>query len=283
MIQLEQLGFGYQKKVNLFSNLSLELKAGHIYGLLGRNGAGKSSLLRLVCGLLFPKSGRLSVEGLIPKKRQPALLEQLFFLPEEIYLPEVSIRRYEKIYAPFYPHYNTEQFHYYLKEFDVDANAELFGLSFGQKKKALIAFALACNTRLLIMDEPTNGLDIPSKSKFKKMLASLANEDRLMLVSTHQVQDLENLIDSLIILEDSRILLHRSLDEIAQKLHFGNLSTTEGNEQVLYAEAGLQGYAVVMENATQQESKVNLEQLFQATLENPERIQRIMEQKPKQL
>jgi ABC-2 type transport system ATP-binding protein len=275
MIHLSDVSFAYQKQ-RLFQRLDLSLSSGHIYGLLGRNGAGKSSLLRLICGLLFPDSGSVMIANMPPARRKPEFLQQLFFIPEEIYLPEVSISRYEKIYAPFYPKYNPEQFRYFLKEFSVDAEAGLPSLSFGQKKKVLIAFALACNTRLLIMDEPTNGLDIPSKSKFKKMLASVTTDDKLILVSTHQVQDLENLIDSLVILEDSRILLHRGLDEIAQKLHFGNLSSTEGNEQVLYAEAGLQGYSVVMENATQQESKVRLEQLFQATLENPERIQQLL-------
>ena len=276
MIHISGIHFGYPKKVRLFSELRLDLEAGHIYGLLGRNGAGKSSLLRLICGLLFPDSGNISVAGQQPGKRKPEFLQQLFFIPEEIYLPEVSISRYEKTYAPFYPKYNPEQFRYYLKEFNVEDEALIPDLSFGQRKKVLIAFALACNTRLLIMDEPTNGLDIPSKSKFKKMLASVASDDKLVLVSTHQVQDLENLVDSLIILEDSQILLHQSLDEIARKLHFGSLSSAEGDERVLYAEPGLQGYSVVMENATQQESKVNLEQLFQATLEQPDRIQQLL-------
>lgn len=278
MIRIQGLYFGYQKKAKLFSELRLDLDAGHVYGLLGRNGAGKSSLLRLMCGLLFPDSGNISVAGQQPGKRKPEFLQQLFFIPEEIYLPEVSISRYEETYAPFYPKYNPDQFRYYLKEFNVDANDQIPGLSFGQRKKVLIAFALACNTRLLIMDEPTNGLDIPSKSKFKKMLASVASEDKLILVSTHQVQDLENLIDSLIILEDSQILLHHRLDEIARKLQFGNLSTAEGDERVLYAEQGIRGYSVVMENATQQESKVNLEQLFQASLEQPDRIQQLLGQ-----
>jgi len=283
MIHVRHLNFGYRKKLVLFSDLQLDLEAGHVYGLLGRNGAGKSSLLRILCGLLFPNSGDISVAGALPAKRQPGFLQKLFFIPEEIYLPDVSIIRYEKTYAPFYPAYNPEQFRYYLKEFNVEAEARLPDLSFGQKKKVLIAFALACNTHLLIMDEPTNGLDIPSKSKFKKMIASVATDDKLILVSTHQVQDLENLIDRLIILEDSRILLHRSLDEIARKLHFGNLATAEENERVLYAEPGLKGYSVVMENDSQQETRVNLEQLFQATLEQPDRIQTIMNAQPKPL
>jgi len=283
MIQLKQISFSYHRRVKLFSGLSLTLKPGHVYGLLGKNGAGKSSLLRLVCGLLFPESGSMLVAGSRPAERKPEFLEQIFFVPEEIYLPTVKISQYEKIYAPFYPHYNAEQFRYYLKEFEVNARSRLSGLSFGQKKKVLIAFALACNTRLLVMDEPTNGLDIPSKSKFKRMLASLALEDKLVLVSTHQVQDLENLIDTLIILEKSRILLHQELEAITQKLHFGHLSSTEGNEQVLYAEPNLQGFSVVMENAAQQESKVNLERLFQATLENPSRIQQHLGHQPHQL
>ena len=275
MVQLDQLSFGYTRHHRLFDGLNLTLEPGHIYGLLGKNGAGKSSLLRNMVGLLYPDSGRIEVAGYSPRKRQPAFLQAVYFIPEEIYLPAVTIAKYLATQAPFYPNFHEQQFRYYLTEFDVPFDHTINGLSFGQRKKVLIAFALACNTSVLVMDEPTNGLDIPSKSQFRKLVASVLQDDRIILISTHQVRDLDNLIDSVIVLEDSEILLHHRLDDISERLRFATLSSAEDDQRVLYAEPSLQGYTVVMENSEQQESKVDLERLFNAAIKNPERIRQL--------
>ncbi len=275
MIHLDQLSFGYRKGQLLFNKLHLHLEAGHIYGLLGKNGAGKSSLLRNIVGLLYPNEGSIKVRGFDPQERKPAFLQNIYFVPEEIYLPSVSISKYLAVQAPFYPKFDESQFRYYLTEFDVPPDSHIPNLSFGQRKKVLIAFALACNTDVLIMDEPTNGLDIPSKKQFRKLLASALREDQLMLISTHQVRDLDNLIDSVIVLEDREILLHQSLSRVSQQLRFATLNQAENDQRVLYAEPSLQGYTVVMENLEQQESKVDLERLFNAATQNPERIRQL--------
>lgn len=275
MIRLDKVSFGYSKRQLLFENLTLQLDAGHIYGLLGKNGAGKSSLLRNMTGLLFPLSGKIDVVGYEPKKRQPAFLQDVFFIPEEIYLPSVSIEKYLDTVAPFYPKFDSQQFRNYIAEFDIPANNKLTDISFGQKKKFLIAFALSANTRILIMDEPTNGLDIPSKSQFRRVVSNALEPERLILISTHQVRDLHNLIDSVIILEDSKILIHHSLDVVAERLCFTTLPSVDYNEQVLYSEPSVRGYNAVLENSEQEESRVDLEQLFKAVLENPERIRQI--------
>jgi ABC-2 type transport system ATP-binding protein len=275
MIQLDPVSFGYSKKQKLFENLSMELLPGHIYGLLGKNGAGKSSLLRNMVGLLFPLEGKIKVAGYEPKKRLPAFLQDVFFIPEEIYLPAVTIEKYLQMLAPFYPKFDEHQFREHISEMDLPKNNKLTGMSFGQKKKFLIAFALSANTRVLIMDEPTNGLDIPSKSQFRKLVSSALNKDRLILISTHQVRDLDNLIDSIIILEDSQILLKHSLDVVTERLCFGTLSNVAYDDRVIYSEPSLRGYKAVFENSEQEESRVDLEQLFNAVMENPGRIQRI--------
>ncbi|MEO0334505.1 MAG: ABC transporter ATP-binding protein [Bacteroidota bacterium] len=275
MIHLDQLSFGYRKGQLLFNKLNLHLEAGHIYGLLGKNGAGKSSLLRNIAGLLYPNEGSINVAGFSPRKRQPAFLQQIYFVPEEIYLPAVTIAKYLAVQAPFYPKFDKSQFRYYLTEFDVPFDSRISNLSFGQRKKVLIAFALACNTNVLIMDEPTNGLDIPSKKQVRKLLASALRENQLMLISTHQVRDLDNLIDSVIMLEDRGILLHQSLHRVSEQLRFATLSKAENDHRVLYSEPSLQGYTVVMENLEQQDSKVDLERLFNAATQNPERIRQL--------
>ncbi|WP_234734455.1 ABC transporter ATP-binding protein [Tellurirhabdus bombi] len=272
MIKLSNISFTYSRKRVLFRNLHLSLSPGSIYGLLGKNGAGKSSLLRLMGGLLFPTAGYIEVAGHEPRRRQPAFLEELFFIPEEIYLPTVSLERYIATMAPFYPKFDEAQFRQYLSEFDVPQDQKLTSMSYGQKKKVLISFGLATNTRILIMDEPTNGLDIPSKSQFRRVVASALAPDRLILISTHQVRDLDNLIDAIIILDNSEILLNHSLEHISNRLLFGTLSTVETNERVLYAEPSLRGYTVVMENAEQEDSKVDLERLFNAVTTNRERV-----------
>lgn len=272
MIEFSDLSFGYRRKKPLFKNLNLHLKPGCIYGLLGKNGAGKSSLLRLMCGLLFPMSGQVRVVGHEPSRRQPAFLENVFFIPEEIYLPSVTFEKYIHTVAPFYPKFDETRFRRSLTQFDVPQDRKLTELSYGQKKKTLISFGLAANTRVLIMDEPTNGLDIPSKSQFRKVVASALEPDRLVLISTHQVRDLDHLIDSVIILDESEILLNHSLDVVTERLRFDTVASA-ADERVLYAEPGLRGYSVVMENDEGEDSRVDLERLFNAVVGNRERIQ----------
>ena len=158
MVHIQNLSFGYSKKKLLYNNLTLSLSKGRIYGLLGKNGAGKSTFLKNLSGLLFPLKGSISVFDQEPKRRAPAFLENIYFIPEEVYVPAVSIEKYIKIFSPFYPKFNEAQIRQYLDTLEVDPAARLKGLSFGQQKKFIIAFALACNTDLLLLDEPAMGL-----------------------------------------------------------------------------------------------------------------------------
>ncbi|WP_379087436.1 ATP-binding cassette domain-containing protein [Pedobacter sp. UC225_65] len=196
MIKINNLNFGYSKHQLLFKNMSMQLSNGHIYGLLGKNGAGKSSLLKNLAGLVYAESGSMDVMGYDPAKRQPALLEQICFIPEEFYLPSVKIDAYVKANAAFYPNFNHGYFADLLAEFDIPVAQKLINMSYGQKKKVIIAFGLATQAKLVIMDEPTNGLDIPSKAQFRKIMASALTDDRCIIISTHQVRDLDNLIDT---------------------------------------------------------------------------------------
>lgn len=275
MIQIKNLSFGYNRKKILYKNLSLSLESGSIYGLLGKNGAGKSTLLKNLIGLLFPLSGSIIVNGFIPKKRQPSFLQTIYFIPEEVYVPSLTITGYRNLFAPFYPGFDNESFAAYLEELDVKDEGKLNKLSFGQQKKFIIAFALACNTKVLILDEPTNGLDIPSKIQFRKLIASIMHDDRIIIISTHQVRDLENLIDKIIIVDNGSLLLNASLSEISDKLLFTTVNEVDSASNVIYAEESLKGISIVQENISGQNSKVNLEQLFNAVTEKPEMIKSI--------
>jgi ABC-2 type transport system ATP-binding protein len=268
MINIHQLDFGYGKQKQVFSKLNLSLRAGRVYGLLGPNGAGKSSLLKLMGGLLFPVSGNCEVNGFRAGERLPSFLQELFFLPEEFYMPSVRIKSYIDVNAPFYPNFNKEQFNDYLKEFQLSDNQKIGELSLGQKKKVIIGFGLATNTKVLLMDEPTNGLDIPSKSQFRKIIASAVNEERIIVISTHQVRDLESLIDDVIILNESQLIINTPMETVAEKLSFKVVPTIENPEEVLYSEHSLKGFSVVSTSTKAEHSKVDLELLFNAAIGN---------------
>lgn len=273
MIKINNLNFGYSKSKLLFKNMSMQLSAGHIYGLLGKNGAGKSSLLKNIAGLVYAESGALDVLGHNPAKRQPSLLQQICFIPEEFYLPSVKIDAFVKANASFYPDFDHSYFTALLQEFDIPVAQKLINMSYGQKKKVIIAFGLATKSKLVIMDEPTNGLDIPSKAQFRKIMASAMTDDRCIIISTHQVRDLDNLIDTVIMLDESSVALKASVDEITNKLCFKRVK--ELDETVIYAEPSLSGYNAVMPNYHQEDSKLDIELLFNAVLAEKNKLKPI--------
>jgi ABC-2 type transport system ATP-binding protein len=275
MIQIENLSFGYNRKKLLYKNLSLVLETGRIYGLLGKNGAGKSTLLKNMIGLLFPTLGTISVNGFTPGKRLPSFLQTIYFIPEEVYVPSLTINRYINLFAPFYPKFSKEQFNNHLVLLDVKTDDKLNTLSFGQQKKFVIAFGLACNTSVLLLDEPTNGLDIPSKKLFRKLIAAEMNDTRMIFISTHQIRDLDNLIDQVIIVDEGELLLNAPVAAIGDKLSFKIVDEVLATDDVLYTETTVVGKAIVTENIAFEDSHVNLEHLFNAVTENPTRIKKI--------
>jgi ABC-2 type transport system ATP-binding protein len=273
MVNVQNVTFSYNRRTELLSNLSLKLEAGRIHGLLGKNGEGKSTLLKLISGLDFPKAGSIDTLGFNPIKRNPAMLQEIFFLPEELPQLTLSIENYEKVYAPFYPKFNSEQFNGYLKEFDIDNKKSMLNkLSHGQKKKVFVAFGLATNTKLLLMDEPTNGLDIPSKGQFRRMVASAIDENRCLIISTHQVHDLDSLIDSITVMEKHEIVFNQPIEEITKKLYFRVADRNDKDETVIYSEDTLRGLYQVCENKTGEESKLDIELLFNAILTEKNKI-----------
>jgi ABC-2 type transport system ATP-binding protein len=271
MIDIQNLHFAYKKRA-VFTGLSLQLQSGHIYGLLGKNGTGKSTLLRNIAGLLSPRQGKVDVLGYVPFKRQTSFLQEVFMVPEEFHLPNVSIEKFVMCNAPFYPKFNYNEFKAYLGEFDVPIGNTLQQMSYGQKKKALIGFGLACNTSVLLMDEPTNGLDIMSKSQFRKIMAGAIDANRCIIISTHQVKDLESLIDRITIIDEGKILFDQTVDNITSRLLFKISFDSEEVKQALYREESLKGDAIITANSGGEEGRLDLEMLYKAVVTNGEAV-----------
>jgi len=280
MIKVKEITFRYKRKT-VFKDFSCAFGNGKVYGLLGKNGAGKSTLLYLMTGLLQPYKGKITCNDENVSGRLPSVLNDMFIVPEEFSLPNIPLKRYMSINKPFYPRFSEEQLRKNLAVFEMDdnLNVNLGALSLGQKKKVFMSFALATNTSLLIMDEPTNGLDIPGKSRFKKFIVSNMTDERTIIISTHQVQDIDKLIEHVVILDDSAILLDASAEEIGRRLYFvnGSSQTTFG-ETPLYIAQTFQGYNVLLPNDSGEESILNLETLFNAVLENPGKINTLFNQ-----
>jgi len=275
MIQIKNLSYQYSKKVEILKALTITFSPGTIYGLLGKNGAGKSTLIKNITGMLLPTSGKCDVFGMNPKNREVSFLSDLFFVPEEYYLPNITIRKLIDIYKDFYPRFDKDQFNSYLDTFDIEKTRKTNDLSLGQKKKVLIGFALSANTKVLIMDEPTNGLDIPSKITFRNMVNASFNQDRIVIISSHQVRDLDELINNIIIMDNGNILLSEKKDHIAQKLHFKVSVNKIINDQIIYQERVSNGFASIQRNETDQLQYVDIELLFNAVLANNEIINQL--------
>lgn len=263
MINVKNLNFNYKKGLPLFTDLSIKLEPGCIYGLLGKNGAGKTTLLKIMSGMLYPQKGECTLNGVNTFKRKPKTFEEIFFIPEEFELPKLNIEKFASIHASFYPNFSIEQFHEYLNDFKVESNQKIKDLSFGQKKMLLICFGLATNAKYLILDEPTNALDIPSKAIFRRLLTKAINSERSFIISTHQIRDLESIIDPIVILDAGKIVFNKSCDEIMKGYRFEQ-SSELNNEGLIYSEEKLGSYSSVRLNNQEDITNINLELLFNA-------------------
>ncbi len=262
MIKIENLNFGYSKKKFLYKNLNYEAKSGSIIGLLGKNGAGKSTLLKLLGGLIQPQNKSITVMGYVPFQRKPTFLQDVYHVPEELSIPPVSIKVYIEAVGPLYHGFDYEKFDNILKQFELNKTGKLNKLSYGQKKKFLIAFALSTNCKLLLLDEPTNGLDIPSKVLFRKVMAGALTDNQLAIISTHQVKDIENLIDRIVVVNNGQIIFDNSVYDICQHYSF-HASTDLTSHNYIYHEESLEGYRGI-KHKNGEETQLDIELLFNA-------------------
>ncbi len=272
MVTIENLSFAFKKSKPLFNGLNMNLELGNTYGLFGLNGAGKTTLLNQISGMLFPKKGSCKIMGQPSNKRLPETLSELFLLPEQFDLPQMTAKTYTKIHAPFYPRFDLDYLYQALNELHVDTEKNLTELSYGQRKKFLIAFALATRVKLLLMDEPTNGLDIPSKSQFRKIMAGTDHSERCVVISTHQVRDLNTLIDRITLLHNGSIIFDQTIEAISEKLSFLKLDNQDKRSR-LYSEDILGGEAAIcIRTENDEDTNIDLELLFNGIISETEAI-----------
>ena len=257
MITIENTSYGYKSNPLIFNNISLEIGNG-IYGLLGENGVGKTTLMHLICGLLFPKNGKCSIDGRNTAERQPEGLNRYFFLPEEMQMPTESIVSFAARHSVFYPHFNQEEFELNLEELKIDRKQKLSSISYGQQKKAMLAYAFALHTPYILLDEPTNGLDITSRQALKRIIS-------------RSMDDESTLLNHLVILGKGEILLNRSLDEISNRLLFARTDILPAES--IYSEQDLSGHFSILPNEDGEENTPDIELLYKAVLQQPEKIQ----------
>ncbi|MFW5801402.1 MAG: ATP-binding cassette domain-containing protein [Spirochaeta sp.] len=289
MITLRNVDFRYQR-MQLFESFDIDIAGGGLYGLLGRNGAGKTTLLRLISGLLKPDSGEIRVLEMDPGKHERELLQDIFLLPEEFELPPVNMSAYVRAQAVFYPRFSWDEFEDLIHEFAIPRGANLPEMSFGEKKKFAMAFALAAHTRLLILDEPTNAMDIPSKAQFRRILAGAADQERTIILSTHQVRDVENLIDPVIILDEGRTLMNASAERISELIGCEEVadlrSSHQAGAEILFSEPSPRGYRIVRAKkagdsphrrggTVPDDGVLDWELIFQAAIAHPGRFREI--------
>ena len=265
MITLKDLSFSYGKH-KVLGNVSMTLEKGKIYGLLGENGVGKSTLLKILSGLLKPEGGECTVFGEVPYSRNPSFLQDVYYLPEDFMGENVVVEKYALQVGEFYPNFSPDKLRRILGEFGVDSKAKFNKLSLGQQKKAIISLALSLGTGVLLMDEPSNGLDIPSKALLRRLIAENASDEQLIIISTHQVKDLENLIDPIIIMDRESVLMNASIEEITRRLTFG--IEPQEDRDALYCQRDLRGYVTVRRNEYGIETPVDIEALFNCALVN---------------
>ncbi|MFT3897633.1 MAG: ABC transporter ATP-binding protein [Thermomonas sp.] len=267
--------FAYGRHV-LYEHFDLQVETPGVYGIFGRNGSGKSTLLKLIAGLLFRKGGDLRVAGFDPGRRHPDFLAGMYIVPEEFHLPNLSCARLAELQAGFYPRFSRTVLDESLSVFGLDAHAGFNAMSLGEKKKAVLAFALATRTPVLLLDEPTNGLDIVGRDQFKALVQAPEQRDRVVLISTHQAHDLERVMQHMVFIDQGRLALSAPMDTLSRTLKVGmapDAPATASIANLIYSEpVGEQVAYVAARDAGERPAPVHIELLYKALCKDKQRV-----------
>lgn len=273
MLKVDNITFSYgRRKEPVLKDFSLEISEGGVYGLLGSNGAGKTTLLYLISGLLTPEAGKVTLDGINTRLRRPETVSEIFIVPEEFDFPSMTLQKFVELNSIFYPNFSYGEMMDNLALFELTPDVNVNKLSMGQKKKVALSFAMATNTKVLILDEPTNGLDIPGKSAFRRFISRGVSDDRIFIISTHQVRDVAQLLDHILIVDNRKVLFNRSVTDIQKRLKFVETLDRRLIDSALYASNSLGGSALILPNLDGNDTEINLELLFEFAHDDAETL-----------
>lgn len=294
MIEINNLSLGFVKsngihstRVNLeavkpvLENLSLTIEPGHVYGLIGRNGAGKTSLMNCITGILTFKRKHqpIYLDGVKLNVNNPNDHAKLFYVTDTISSIHILADAFANTLACFYPNFSVESYKEYMEMFRMDRNVFLDELSLGEKKSVFLSYAFASGAPYIIMDEPTNGLDITSRKVFRKLIASYMTPDRAIVISTHHINEISSLLDHILILDKRHLVFDRSVMETGSVLSFIESDDEDLRQQALYSMKSAYGNRMILPNTGGTDSEIDYELLFEAVLENGKAINELFENK----
>ena len=249
---------GYNRRLPALREVNLTLRTSAIYGLFGENGSGKTTLLNTLTGGVPLLSGFLTVNGFAMPSRTAEFLGSVFYVPQYPCTAPLSLTDFANCYGPFYPRFSHEQFADNTSLFAVDTYKKLSKMSPGEIKKALLVFAFAANTPLLILDEPLNALDMGGKKAFQTMLAQTDTTERTILISSHSATELQNLITDVVMLYGRRVAIDASVTSLAETFTFG--SAAEFDDDILFED----GLKTISRNTRGVYSDPDIELLYSA-------------------
>ena len=211
LLEIKNLNKSFDDK-EILKDINLNIKSGKIIGLLGKNGVGKRTLIKLINDLLTPTSGEILIKG---QKIGVETKKVISYLPERTYLnKQMKVSEVISYFADFYDNFDTEKAKKLLKDLDLDINQKLAKMSKGMQEKVQLVLVMSRNADLYVLDEPLGGVDPATRDYILDTILSNFKEDASVIISTHLISDIERILDEVVFIDKGKIILQSNADEL---------------------------------------------------------------------